>query len=202
MPPDLGLHDLSYEDLRREADRFLAQYHTERTLPVPIETIVEFDIGLNIIPIPGLKQTFDVECFSSSDLRSISVDKAVCEIFKNRYRFSLAHEVGHRFLHRRIFTHNSFAVIKEWKAFIAGISERDYSTLEYQAYSFAGLVLVPQKELFGHLGQAKNKATRAGLSLTKNQDVVFSYIVSSLARLFEVSTAVIEKRIRLDHLWP
>lgn len=40
---------LSYEDLRRHAEEFLAEFHEEHTLPVPIEEIVEFYFQLEII---------------------------------------------------------------------------------------------------------------------------------------------------------
>jgi hypothetical protein len=37
---------LSYDDLRRRAEEFLEEFHGERSLPVPIEEIVEFDFEL------------------------------------------------------------------------------------------------------------------------------------------------------------
>lgn len=45
---------ISYEDIRNSADNFLKQYHPSREIPVPIEEIIEFQMGLDIVPIPGL----------------------------------------------------------------------------------------------------------------------------------------------------
>lgn len=40
---------LSYEDLREAADRFLAEHGVADQVPLPIEEIVEFGLGINII---------------------------------------------------------------------------------------------------------------------------------------------------------
>ena len=193
---------LSYEEIRREASRFLTTHHPKAFIPTPIEEIVEFDLELNIIPIHGLQKAFDVESFSSSDLKSISIDKSVIENFKNRYRFSLAHEVGHRVLHRRVFSRCNFGSISEWKNFIQDITEWEYGMLEYQAYCFAGLVLVPRDPLYEHFRRAKAKVNRAGISISKYPDESFNAIAHAVARAFEVSRAVVERRIKFDCLWP
>jgi len=44
----------SYEQLREQADGFLDRYHHSRVIPVPIEEIVEFSMGLDVVPVPGL----------------------------------------------------------------------------------------------------------------------------------------------------
>jgi hypothetical protein len=59
---------LSYDDVRRRADEFLARHHSSGTIPVPIEEIVEFDLGMDIVPTLGLHQLLDVDGFSTSDL--------------------------------------------------------------------------------------------------------------------------------------
>jgi len=48
---------LSYDDLRREADEFLSEYHQSLSIPTPIEEIVEFDLSIDVIPIPGLSRS-------------------------------------------------------------------------------------------------------------------------------------------------
>jgi len=42
-------------ELRTLSDEFLAQYNELRVFPLPIEEIVEFKLGINIIDIPGLQ---------------------------------------------------------------------------------------------------------------------------------------------------
>ena len=59
----------SYEDLRKKADEFLAAYDPSGAIPVPIEEIVEFDFNINVVPVLGLQREFEVEGFTSSDLK-------------------------------------------------------------------------------------------------------------------------------------
>jgi hypothetical protein len=62
---------LSYEDLRREAEEFLSEYHPSLSIPTPIEEIVEFDLGIDVIPVLGLRDEIKVEAFLASDLSAI-----------------------------------------------------------------------------------------------------------------------------------
>jgi hypothetical protein len=57
---------------------------------VDIETIVEFELGLNIFPFPNLQTTFDIEGFISGDLTVIYVDEFIYHQRPARYRFTLA----------------------------------------------------------------------------------------------------------------
>jgi hypothetical protein len=84
---------LSYDDLRRLAEEFLEEFHEERTLPVPIEEIVEFDFELEIVPMEGILDDLEVDAFLTSDLKQIYVDAFVLKHRYRRFRFSLAHEL-------------------------------------------------------------------------------------------------------------
>jgi hypothetical protein len=85
-PLDVPRH--SYEELRKHADRFLRSHNPTGTIPVPIEEIVEFEFGMNIVPIPGLHQGYEIDGFISGDLSEISVDQFVYESRPGRYRFT------------------------------------------------------------------------------------------------------------------
>lgn len=85
---------LSQKDVRQEAEDFLAAYHEERTLSIPIEEIAEFDFEIEIVPMLGLQQELRVDAFLTSDLERIFVDEEVMRDSPVRYRFSLAHELG------------------------------------------------------------------------------------------------------------
>ena len=98
----------SYDDIRRRAADFLRTCHPAGTIPVPIEELVEFRYRIDIIPIPGLQGVFEVDRFISSDLKAITVDAFVYEHRPGRYRFTLAHELAHWVLHRRIFQAHRF----------------------------------------------------------------------------------------------
>lgn len=80
-PSDVAAPILSYEDINARAADFLRKYDRADILPVDIETIAEFDLGLNIFPFPHLQETFDIEGFISGDLTVIYVDEF---IYNNR----------------------------------------------------------------------------------------------------------------------
>lgn len=202
MPQRLQPPILSYEALRRRAGDFLRTHHPQGTIPVPIEEIVEFRYRIDIIPVPGLREAFEVDGFISSDLKSITVDAFVYERRPGRYRFTLAHELAHAVLHRKIFQAHQFRRVEDWKQFQREMDEEDRRWLEWQAYAFAGLILAPAEPLRTEYQKAVRVAGRVGLSLQKAGYVARSYVADWLARRFEVSTQVIEKRLDRDGLWP
>lgn len=75
MPGILHPPYLSYDDLRRRARDFLQTYHPSGSIPVPIEEIVEFEYEIDIIPVPGLHNAFEVDGFISSDLKALTVEE-------------------------------------------------------------------------------------------------------------------------------
>lgn len=198
MGNDLNIPILSYENIRGQADVFLEQYHPSREIPIPIEEIIEFQMGINIIPVPGLHKGFEVDGFTSSNLSDIFVDEFVYDSRPSRYRFTLAHETGHVVLHKRIYKDASFGSIQEWKDFINSIPDQSHSWLEYHAYAFAGLVLVPGEHLKRLTDQYVDNIHSEGISLEETYDFALEYIAARLAKDFEVSTGVIERRLNKD----
>jgi hypothetical protein len=190
----------SYDDLRHKADEFLAEHHPDGSIPVPIEEIVEFGLGCDIVPAPGLHQLLEVDGFITSDLREIWVDQFVYDNRPARYRFTLAHEVGHSILHADIFKGQSFRSTAEWKSFVNSIPDKEHSWLEYQAYAFAGLVLVPAAPLESAARECVDKVKSEGIDLYENWDFAWSRIAAFLAKQFDVSSQLIDKRLQKDGL--
>jgi hypothetical protein len=83
-----------YEELRAIADAFIAERHPSRGIPIPIEEIIEFQLGLDIVPVPGLLEHFEVDGFLAWDHSEIRVDQFAMQSRYTRYRFTLAYEVG------------------------------------------------------------------------------------------------------------
>jgi len=200
---------LSYEALRSRADAFLAQYHPSGTIPVPIERIAEVQLGMDIVPVPGLRELLQsddhgVESYITADLREIHVDEWVWRNRVHRYRFSLAHEIGHATLHRGMYENAQFTSINAWKAFIRTIPDDEYSWYEWQAYAFAGLVLVPSTPLRAsvekHVGDVTLRAERGGLTPADVWDALWDIALEGVAADFVVSTKVIEKRAEKENL--
>jgi len=86
---------LTYRNVGHFVDDFLAKYHPSFQLPIPIEGIIEFDLDLDIVPIPNLYRNFSQSGFLSADLTKIFIDEYQYDNFVEKYRFTLAHEIGH-----------------------------------------------------------------------------------------------------------
>lgn len=191
---------LSYEDIRKCADAFLHRYHPECNIPVPIEEIIEFQLGINIVPLPGLHQVLEVDGFTSSDLKTIFVDDFIHSSRPGRYRFTLAHEIGHVVIHSNIYKTAKIPTIQEWKKFINSIPIQTHRWLEYQAYAFGGLVLVTNEHLQRLTEKCVKRIQKEGISLEENWDFAWECIKAQLAKDFEVSTQVIERRLGKDEI--
>lgn len=194
---------LSYEDIRRRAEEFLSEFHEERSLPVPIEEIVEFDFEIEVVPLEGILDDLEVDAFLTSDLTHIYVDAFVMQHRYPRFRFSLAHELAHYELHRPLYEESRIRSVRDWQRVQESISVEDYAWFEFQANSFAGLVLVPGAELGEQFRAALKAAKDAGLSeSTIWSDAGKSHIARWVADQFHVSEQVIERRMEKDGLWP
>ena len=191
---------LSYEDIRKRADVFLQKYHPSRNIPVPIEEIVEFQLGINIAPLPGMHQAFEVDGFTSSDMKSIFIDEFVYNSRPGRYMFTLAHEVGHVVLHKNVYNKAAFGNIQQWKDFINSIPDQSHRWLEYHAYAFGGLILVPREHLQRLVDEYVRRIREEGLPLKETWDFCWQHIAAQLAKDFEVSTQVIERRLEKERI--
>lgn len=187
--------------LRQIADGFLRKHHPAGSIPIPIEHIVEFQLQLDIVPVPGLCDEFDVDAYITSDLSEIRVDRFIQENRSNRYRFSLAHEVAHLEIHRDVFRQLAFSTIEEWKNTLTSIPEDQYGWIEWQAYTLAGLILVPPTPLQDVFRDRVQEAERAGVDLAGADEAARQIIESNLGRWFDVSREVIQRRMQRDKLW-
>jgi len=196
MAIKLKVPHYNYQDLRGRADAFLAKFNPTGAIPVPIEEIAEFTLELNIIPIPNLQDLLEIAGFIASDFKSITVDQFVMEHREKRYRYTLAHELGHLWLHQEIFAQLKFHSIDDWKRFQKEVDVGDYGWLEWQAYAFGGLVLAPRQPLASNRATCEQAVRAEGLD--PNTDAAQLYIVEMLSKTFNVSSAVIEKRLARD----
>jgi len=190
-----------------KARSFLEEIGRLDTLPIDSEAIVEFDLGLDIIPIPGLQQEIGTEAFLSSNLRGISVDQFILENRPNRYRFSLAHELGHLKLHSDIYAKSRFNNFQECKEWHNQLSNDDRFWLETHANSFAGHFLVPtahlRKKFFDMLAEARQKirqCTEIGFSKEEALDNTIIWISQMICPHFQVSSQVVKIRLERENL--
>ena len=85
---------ISDRDIRARAEAFLAEYHPSGEIPVPIGDIVEFDLGVELLPLPDVERRFGFVAALSNDLRTIMYDENADKKNPPRFRYTLAHEVA------------------------------------------------------------------------------------------------------------
>jgi Zn-dependent peptidase ImmA (M78 family) len=189
--------------LRQKAEKFLSQYHPTRTIPIPIDWIIESQFEMEIIPLAGLEKSFDTVAFLASNLREIYIDDYVYRKQLTRYRFTIAHELGHRILHGELFQQFKRNTIDDLKYFIEKdvIPEDQYSFLELHANTFAGLILVPPTELEKQFSNYIAKAKDAGIELEQIKVGGQKHCEDFIAKIFQVSKDVIKHRLKADNLW-
>lgn len=194
------------EQINAEAESFLITYHSSKSIPIPIEEIIDLRLQIDIIQIPGLKDVFaevglDIDAFIASDFASISVDKFIQEKRNNRYRFSLAHEIGHMLLHGYLYKKFEFKTMDEWTAAIGQMPFQDQEIVEWQADEFAGLVLVPRAILKNEFKKVlKDTEGLLKIYYKDRPELVTSILVRSLAVKFAVSEYVMKIRLERDGL--
>ncbi len=194
------------KDLYKFADEIRSKYWPENLLPIDMEKIIEISLGLDIEPRHGLFSMIDTEAWLKMDLTGIVVDydRYMNEKFINRLRFSLAHELGHYFLHKDIYSNFPFNSLEEWKDFLINVSEAEYKGFEWQADEFAGRFLVPYNFLATKVQEATEIIKQKNLVeyLRQEPDAVLSSVAPFLRKAFVVSEQVIKIRVQNEELWP
>ena len=187
---------LSVEQRRAEAEDFLDRCHESRTIPIPIEEIVEFELSMDVFAIDGIKEELGVDAFLSSDLGTIVVDAWVVEHAPARLRFSRAHEIGHYWIHDQLYQDNKIASVQDWKRIQDTIGEGDYDVLERQANRFAGFVLMPGDLLRTNFADVRARAQSAGIGPERLDHQPYRQrVIQELAARFAVSDRAMEIRL-------
>lgn len=141
---------LTYNDVGKYAEDFLAKYHPSLELPIPIEYIIEFDLNMHIIPKAYLYKNFGQSGFLSFDRTRIFIDEYQYDNFVEKYRFTLAHEVGHFVMHGDLYEGLHFESMQEYIEYLRSFPQSDLRWFETQGDWFAGQILVPTSQLKKH----------------------------------------------------
>ncbi len=199
-PPDR----LSKGDIRKKTEEFRRQYiEPVDSVPVPVEEVLELDLNIEVVPIGNLKKRLDIIGCLSKDAKTLYVDKdsMMDERRKARYRFTIAHETGHYYMHRKIMADSEFDSINDWIEYRSTMSEDNLDWFEWQASEFAGRLLVPKDRLVKELNDIENKIERAYRDIgEKHHKRIKECIAREIYKTFEVSPVVIEKRIRYEEI--
>ena len=197
---------LTEEEIRQKAAGFLAAAHPTGTIPIPIELIVE-KRGQDIVPLPGLHQNYQVDGCTSTDGSTVFVDQWMSQHRENRYRFTLAHELGHAVLHCGIFAEQEVGPqdLESWIELRDAVDESTWRRFEWQANVFAGHVLVPRdalREEFSRVLWEIKPLVSTAISRGARKEAAtgpaWDKLVSQIAIHFQVSDEVIRRRLDKD----
>lgn len=186
---------ISFKSIEAKAIRFLEKYHPEQSIPIPIEEIIEIQLGIRVIPSPGLLRNFGIDAFSIHGLNEIYIDKAQYMDRETRARFTLAHEIGHHILHIDFLNQMTYQNNEQWKKFILNDIKRD--PLETQANIFAGFLLMPTEKIKDAFEKEKSKLVESNEfsgNIPSNLTLA-PYLANPLSRQFEVSSESMAYRI-------
>jgi hypothetical protein len=203
-PEDIRAPFLRKEEVWAIVEKLRVDYSVVDDLPVNVLDLAEFDLGLDLVPAYALTEECDTDAVLLGDLKTILVDK---RSFTNprqyRLRFSVAHEIGHLILHARLYEGIKHKDAKAWLNFMSRLPEKEYGWIEWQAYEFAGRLLVPLPALNESLISAVEKARAAGVQTSFLKDQSTLDLVSRfIQRRFDVSAGVIARRLQNEELWP
>lgn len=195
---------LSKSQIQTKVDEVLRDYPGARALPVNVEDLIDLDLDLDLQPEANLLRRCDTDALLLPDWKTVLVDLGEFEDprMTNRLRFSLAHELGHYFLHREVFSGRSFSSTDEWIAFVSGISEEVYGWIEFHADEFAGRLLVPEKELRDSFVDAAKVLERTEYSGRQDfPEPVAEALAKKIAPRFGVSPGPVRSRMKRLGLW-
>lgn len=186
------------------ADTFRQRYWPSGAVPLDVLAIAEFELGLEIRAVGGLRQDADVDALLLGDWKTLMVDKQqyLDDRFLHRLRFSVAHELGHFDLHKTVLGNIPRETPAKWIAFMQDMPDREYGFLEFQAYEFAGRLLVPLATLKAEFEKAIADVEQKGIKRDKLTDAHLPYLCIPLSKHFAVSQDVIERRLSREKLWP
>jgi Zn-dependent peptidase ImmA (M78 family) len=194
-------------DVWASVEDFRTRYEPQlNTLPVDVLSVIEIDLGLNIIPFPGLFSNYSVDAAVLHDFSGIYVDQQSYDYLNgqpiwqfNRLRFSLAHELGHIVMHRALVSDHSFKEeqdLLEWQK-----KTKALRGLEWEANEFAGRLLVPIDRLRSDFDLFVTQIQSARPQWWTDADLR-NYLAVSLSQKYGVHKEVILCRFDREEIWP
>lgn len=187
---------LSGETIRKKADLFRQKFW-DNSAPIEIEEIIELKLRLQIVPIPELQKFCDTDALITSNWDLVYVDngKYLDDRYKNRLRFSFAHEIGHFILHKDIYSIFGIKNVEDFYRMIEQITQEQYGYFETQANKFANYLLIPREKLIAEkskLIKIKDGLKEVISSKKTDKKTVDSYMANPIAKIFGVSEEAAE----------
>jgi len=178
-------------------------------LPLDLISFVELDLRMDLIPYDELKNDFGADAAILADFSGMYIDGQIFDridvirgALLNRLRFSIAHELGHLYLHRDAFVSACIDSPDHLLAWLNEHNGRKYA-YEREANEFAGRLLVPidvLRECFDRMVPLMD-AQYGRHAWVTNADIR-SKTAEMIAPRFGVHRIAIETRFEREGVWP
>lgn len=179
----------------------------EDRTPIDVFTFFEVDLGLDAIPFDELIAKYRVEAALTADFSGIYLDAEQHALMDrgpewklSRLRFTVAHELGHYFLHRNLPQPANFASLPDFARWTLNYGGRKF-TAEQEANEFAGRLLVPEQRLrtlFDEFAPAMEQILPNFMVSGSLRDK----FAEKVAPKFGVNSQVVAIRLDRDGIWP
>lgn len=179
---------LGRDEIAQRAEELLDECWDGK-FPIDVEAICDY-LGIAIVPVQGLREELEVEAYTAVDFKTIYVDSLRYLDGGARYRFSVAHELGHYILHGEFFSSRTES-FEEWRGLASGY---DCNYVESQANYFAGCLLAPENVLIGVLNKEFDGSFARNCWNRRHED--FKNILYGVQKFFRVSEQVLARRMR------
>lgn len=174
------------EQIKDIATNVLQEYGLDSNIPIDVELLAEL-AGFKIWPLnyPEIKR--DILGFILIKTKEIYIQSELFNDqhgYEQRYRFTIAHELAHYYLHKEYYESLSYSTIDEWiEVYLS--NQNDIAKAEIQANIFASHLLMPNSHL------AKD--------LKGKKDVEQDFdIITKLAAKYNVSYHAMETKINKE----
>lgn len=195
MLDEASVKRITTEDIELAAETLLEQYRitSKRSkFPILAENIAEQFLGYTIdITNQGLFTNPKLLGGISFETDTIFVNASI-EDHEGRYNFTVAHEIGHHILHKKIF----YNIVDSTERILC----REASTkplVEQQADRFAAALLMPRKEMIEALAIQKPSTIYEALKVAKEtqdtlkmKNVSMSAIINRMKDLELISNSI------------
>jgi hypothetical protein len=167
-----------------------------------IAEVIELDLGIDISPEPNLCENYEVDAFTTGDFTRIVIDETLLWRFYGRYRFTLAHEVGHIVLHQDTLKNVGINTVNDWIQFHKTLGDNGYKEMERQSNLFASYLLIPEPKLnamleekSASLKESINYYRKHGRPSDSIKEIELDNLARDISTVFDVSIAAARVRI-------
>lgn len=185
-------------ELAASARRFRRTYFAGARGRIRLEPVIEHQLGIEIVPRPGLTALTGTRGYLTMDGSRIYVDEEFMITQPLEYQALLSHETAHHHEHRHLLPEGAVRNAPEFKAFHDGFTEPRLIHLEWQARTWASHVLMPGEELamvFRPLADAAQDLFPEMAGPAK------MWVASRMAKHFGVTPVRVERRLDEDGWW-